>query len=52
MRPLLQARRTLKAERGAKGTHRHCIGNEANDRGLLEKETVESEHERFREEIA
>jgi hypothetical protein len=39
-------------ERGAGGTHRHCLVNEANACGLLEKETVESEHERFREETA
>ncbi len=33
-------------ERGARGTHRHCLVNEANACGLLEKETVESEHRR------
>jgi hypothetical protein len=52
MRSLQQARRTLIHERGARNTCRHCLVNEANACGLLEKETVESEHERFREETA
>ena len=46
MRSLQQARRNLIKERGAGGTHRHCLVNEANACGLLEKETVESEHRR------
>ena len=52
MRSLLQARRTLTHERGARNTYRHCLAYDANDRGLLEKETVEPAHGRFREATA